>query len=216
MSATTPSTSSPASETEWGQLVSAMKRYWWIIVLLPSVAVATAYLVQRNQDYQSNVRATVLLPGDTEQPGNSERPELMVLDDLAPFIRSRAFATDVHGVMPSTSLSIEQVQLALNGSRYSRILTVTVSGPQSDEVAQIASAVESALPAAIDGYLVPDEGPSATVRIIDPPSEPTRHRDSDLLKLLVTGAFGLLLGSLVAVTIDSARTGSFQTETESK
>ena len=82
-----------------GQLMSIIRRRWWIVLLLPIVAVTATYLFQRNEPYQSTVRATVLIPGDTEDPGNSERPELMVLDDLPPFIRSHAFASDVHAAM---------------------------------------------------------------------------------------------------------------------
>ena len=48
----------------------------------------------------------------------------MVLDDLPPFIRSYAFASQVHAAMADTDLSVEEVQSTLDGSRYSRVLTV--------------------------------------------------------------------------------------------
>lgn len=187
-----------------GQLVSVIRRRWWIVLLLPIVAVMATYLFQRNEPYQSTVRATVLIPGDTETPGDSERPELMVLDDLPPFIRSYAFARQVHAAMPDTDLSIGQVQSTLDGSRYSRVLTVYVTNENIDQVKTIAKAAESVLPVAINDYLMPaDDAQEATVRVIDPPSTPTRDRDGHWLQLLITAALGVLIGSLIAIAVGS-------------
>lgn len=186
-----------------GQVMSVIRRRWWIVVLLPIVAVMATYFFQRNEPYQSTVRATVLIPGDTEQPGNSERPELMVLDDLPPFIRSYAFASQVQAAMANAGLTIEQVQSTLDGSRYSRVLTVFVTSENASEVERIATAVESVIPEAINDYLVPTGGEQATVKIIDPPSTPTRNRDGHWLQLLVTAALSVLIGSLIAIAIGS-------------
>lgn len=186
-----------------GQIMSVIRRRWWIVLLLPVVAVLATYVFQRNEPYQSTVRATVLIPGDTEDPGNSERPELMVLDDLPPFIGSYAFATQVQAAMPESDLTIEQVQSTLAGSRYSRVLTVAITSEDRNEVAQIASAVEKVIPEAINDYLIPTGGEPATVKIIDPPTAPTRDRDGHWLQLLLTAALGVLIGSLIAIAIAS-------------
>ncbi len=199
-----------------GQIISVVRRRWWIVLLLPVVAVVTTYLFQRSEPYQSTVRATVLIPGDTEIPGNSERPELMVLDDLPPFVRSYAFASQVHAVMPDTTRSIEQVRSSLDASRYSRVLTVFISSQDARDAEAIAAAVESALPQAINDYLMPADGQQATVRIIDPPSPPTRDRDGHRLQLLLTGALGILIGSLIAIAIGSRDVFPVQSATEAK
>jgi capsular polysaccharide biosynthesis protein len=186
------------------QLMSVIRRRWWIVLLLPVVAVMATYLFQRNEPFQSTVRATVLIPGDTEDTGNSERPELMVLDDLPPFIRSYAFASQVQAAMSDTDLSIDEVQSTLDGSRYSRVLTVYVTSEDVARVDEIAKATESVLPAAINDYLMPsDDSQQATVRIIDPPSAPTRDRDGHWLQLLITAALGVLIGSLIAIAVGS-------------
>ena len=199
-----------------GQLMAVMRRRWWIVLILPIVAVATTYLFQRSEPYQSTVRAMVLIPGDTEIPGNAERPELMVLDDLPPFLRSHAFASQVQAAMPGSELSIDQVQSTLDGSRYSRVLTVSITDADRARVEAIAQAAQSVLPAAIDEYLMPDDGQQATVRIIDPPSPPTRDRDGHRLQLLLTGALGILIGSLIAIAIGSRDGVSRQPRNESK
>lgn len=185
------------------QVVSVIRRRWWIVLLLPIVAVLATWLFQRQEPYQSTVRAIVSIPGDTEDPGNSERPELMVLDDLPPFVRSHAFARLVHDAMPTNEWTVDQIGSTLDGSRYSRILTVTITNDDADMVRQVASGVELALPGAVDAFLMPDDGPSATVRIIDPPTEPTRQRDGHWLQLLITAALGVLIGSLIAIAIGS-------------
>lgn len=199
-----------------GQLISVIRRRWWIVLLLPLVAVTATYLFQRSEPYQSTVRATVLIPGDTEDPGNSERPELMVLDDLSPFIRSHAFASDVHAAMAGTDLTIDEVKSTLDGSRYSRVLTVYVTSENEAEVAEIATAVESILPESINGYLMPDDSGVATVRIIDPPSTPSRDRDGHWLQLLITTALGVLIGALIAIAVGSRDVPGNQSSTEAK
>lgn len=199
-----------------GYLLSVVQRRWWIVVLLPVVAVLATYAFQRQEPFQSTVRATVLIPGDTENPGNSERPELMVLDDLPPFVRSYAFASQVQAAMPSSKLSIEQVQSALDGSRYSRVLTVNVTSEDQANAVAIAKAAESVLPAAINDYLMPGDAQVATVRIIDPASVPTRDRGGHLLQLLTTAAMGILIGSLVAIAVGTRDSAAIQASTEEK
>ncbi|MCC6674745.1 MAG: hypothetical protein IT339_06085 [Thermomicrobiales bacterium] len=199
-----------------GQVLSIVRRRWWIVVLLPIVAVLTTYLFQRNEAYQSTVRATVLIPGDTEIPGNSERPELMVLDDLPPFLRSWAFASQVQAAIPGTPLSIEQVQSALDGSRYSRVVTVSITDGDPQKVKAIAGAADSVLPAAINEYLMPDDGPVATVRIIDPPTAPSRDRGGHRLQLLLTASLGLLIGALLAIAVGSRDIAPPQPRAEAK
>lgn len=199
-----------------GQLMSVIRRRWWIVLLLPLVAVTATYLFQRNEPYQSTVRATVLIPGDTEDPGNSERPELMVLDDLPPFIRSHAFATDVLAAMDGASLTVDQIQSTLDASRYSRVLTVYVTSENEQEVQEIAAAAESVLPDSINSYLMPDDGGIATVRVIDPPSTPSRDRDGHWLQLLITAALGVLIGALIAIAVGSRDGAVAQSSTEAK
>ena len=199
-----------------GQLMSVIRRRWWIVLLLPLVAVTATYLFQRNESYQSTVRATVLIPGDTEDPGSSERPELMVLDDLPPFIRSHAFASDVHAAIDGATLTVDQVQSTLDASRYSRVLTIYVTSENEQEVEEIAAAAESVLPDSINSYLMPDDGSLATIRIIDPPSTPSRDRDGHWLQLLITAALGVLIGGLIAIAVGSRDGAVTQLSTDAK
>src|SRR5262245_1494871 len=112
---------------ELPELIAILRRRWWAVVLVPLLVAGLLVWQSRHRPYQVGLRATVLLPGDTEIPGNSERPELMVLDDLPPLVRSRAFAEGVRSEMVGTTLTVEDVQASLSGSRYSRVLTVLIT-----------------------------------------------------------------------------------------
>jgi len=87
---------------------------------------------------------------------------------------------------------------------------------RSPDVEAIAGAVESVLPTAINDYLMPDDGPVATVRIIDPPSAPSRDRDGHRLQLLLTASLGLLIGALLAIAIGSRDIAPPQPRAEAK
>jgi capsular polysaccharide biosynthesis protein len=189
----------PSSTFDTERALLAIRDRWWLLLLMPVVALIVASIWMRFEPYHTTVKATVLLPGDTEDPGNTERPELMMLDDLPSLIRSWVFAEGVHAGMQGTDATVAEVQGSLDGSRYSRVLTVTVSDGSADRVSEIAESVESQLPTLINDYLVPAEGEQATVRIIDPPGVPERQRENDVLQLFLIGVTALLAGAIIAV-----------------
>ena len=140
----------------------------------------------------------MLLPGDTEIPGNSERPELMMLDDLPTLVRSRVFAEGIHEAMTGPDLSVEEVQSTLDGSRYSRIVTVSISDEDADVVTAVGHAVEQQLAQLVNEYLVASDGEQATVRIINPAGTPSQSNDNLLVQLLLAGGAGFILGTVIA------------------
>ena len=62
--------------------VAAIRRWWWLIVLALVASLAIGWVLTPNPAWTTSFRATVVIPGDTEDTGSAERPELMVLDDL--------------------------------------------------------------------------------------------------------------------------------------
>jgi capsular polysaccharide biosynthesis protein len=159
-------------------LVRALARSWWLIAGVALVSTVAARLLLPDAPYQVTIKASVIVAGDTEMPGQAERPELMVLDDLLPLVESPVFAELVHDSLPSPAaedISTEDVHDALSGSRYSRILSVTVSGSSPERVEAIGDAVNGALPAAVGTYLVAPGDTEPTVRIIDPGGAPEQQ-----------------------------------------
>jgi capsular polysaccharide biosynthesis protein len=187
---------------ELSELFAMLRRRWWLIVLVPIVVAGILVWHGRTRPYQISLRATVLIPGDTEIPGNSERPELMVMDDVPALVTSRVFAEGVHAAMPGTSLSVEEVQSALSASRYSRVLTVLVTREDPAHAREIAAAVEETLPDLVNRYLIPAGGAPATVNVIDPPGKPSRSRPNDEVKFVVLLMVAAAVGGGLAIVSD--------------
>lgn len=186
----------------------ALRKRWWLVILVPAVVLPLLILRARIQPFQSSLNAVVLIPGDTEIPGNSERPELMVLDDLPALVASRVFAEAVTEHMSardgaaSEATDVNAVQAALSGSRYSRILTVTVTQESRDDARRIAESAAAVLPGVINRYLVADSTSPATVQIIDPPSEPTRSRPNQTLILTAMTLVAIAVGAGLALAAE--------------
>ncbi len=189
---------------ELPELIAILRRRWWLVLLAPVIVAGLLVWQGRTRPYQVSLRATILIPGDTEIPGNSERPELMVLDDLPPLVRSHAFAEGVHAEIPGTALTVEDVASSLNATRYSRVLTVVVTRGHAGEATEIAQAVQRTLPDLINRYLIPVGGAPATVNVIDPPGDPTRSRPNDGLKAAVLLLAALVAGGGLALLVDLA------------
>ncbi|MDQ3541915.1 MAG: hypothetical protein M3440_14645 [Chloroflexota bacterium] len=152
-------------------LLKALGQSWWLIAGVAVLSAAGAWFFLPDAPYQVTVEASVVLAGDTENPGRAEQPELMVLDDLLPLVESPVFAELVHRsltALPGENISEGDVQDALSGSRYSRIQSITVSDSSPERAEAIGEAVTIALPEAVATYLVAPGDTEPVVRIIDP------------------------------------------------
>lgn len=185
------------------EVVLVLLKRWWLVLLVPAVALPLLIVRARMAPYQATLNAVVLIPGDTETPGDSEKPELMVLDDLPSLVSSRVFAEAVAASAPVAGgeLTVDDIQASLGATRYSRVLTITVTRDDREDVSAIGAAVASVLPNQVNTFLVADPAKPATVQIIDPPSAPTRSRPNGMLIIfaltLVAAAAGCAL-ALVA------------------
>ena len=149
---------------------------------VPAVALAGLIYRERTLPFQASLRASVVIPGDTEIPGSAEKPELMVMDDAPGLVTSRAFAEAVVAKI-GAGVTAGQVQADLSSSRYSRLLSITATDGDANKVKTIAGAAGDVLPAMVNQYLVADPAKPAAVQTIDPVSEPTRSRAN--AKLLI-------------------------------
>ncbi|CAN5474679.1 hypothetical protein BH09CHL1_BH09CHL1_05480 [soil metagenome] len=183
-----------------------IRRWWWLLIALPLVGLIAGFVLTRNQPYVSTVSATVLIPFDTEDPGNSERPELMILDDSPSVVSSRAFAELVYGQLPTAQqvdLSVDNVKDSLTATRYSRVLTVNASNASKADAEAIAKAVAVVLPSAVNTFMVADGAPQATVKIIDPASDATQDRMGRLTRIVAQAAAAFVLAMVLAFVLDA-------------
>ena len=182
----------------------AIRRWWWLIALSLVGSLAIGWLLTPEPAWTTSFRATVLIPGDTEDTGSAERPELMVLDDLGPFVESWAFAEAVATRM-GDDVAVEDIDGMLDGSRYSRIATVTISGDDRDEVLAVANAAADVFPDQVNAYLVAPGAAEATVQVIDPPRDPARDATMRWLRITGIGLIGAAAATVVLVLLTPSR-----------
>jgi capsular polysaccharide biosynthesis protein len=185
------------------EIVAVIIRRWWMVVLVPLVALAAMIYRDRTLPYQSTLRASVVFTGDTEIPGNAEKPELMVMDDAPGLVTSRAFAEAV-AAKTGAGVTVADVQASLGASRYSRLLSITATNDDAARAKTIATAAGDVLPEMVNQYLVANPATPATVQIIDPASEPTRSRPHQKLIILAETCVALAAGAFLAVIVDYA------------
>jgi capsular polysaccharide biosynthesis protein len=188
---------------ELSEIIGAMIRRWWIVLLVPAIALAGLIYRERTLPFQATLRASVVIPGDTEIPGSAEKPELMVMDDAPGLVMSRVFA-DAVAAKIGAGVTAGQVQADLSSSRYSRLLSITATDGDANKAKTIAGAAGDVLPAMINQYLVADPAKPAAVQIIDPVSEPTRSRANVKLLIAAETCVALVAGAFLAVVIDLA------------
>lgn len=173
-------------------LLSAIRRSWWLVCGATILGMAAAWVFLPPARYQVTIQAAVMVAGDVDRPGRAERPELMVLDDLLPLVESPAFAGLVQDFLAppwDERIGVEEIEDALSGSRYSRILSVIVSASSPERAGAIGAAVNSALPHAVTGFLVAPGDAQPTVRIIDPGGPPEQPLLRRWLAIGVIGMF---------------------------
>ncbi len=173
-------------------LLEAARRLWWVVGGLAILCMAVGWLVLPQAPYQVTIQASVMVPGNIERPGRAERPELMVLDDLLPLVESPAFATLVRESLAplwDQRVSVADIENALSGSRYSRILSVTVATSSPERSRAIGDAVNTALPQAVLRFLVAPGDAEPAVRIIDPGGTPEQLLLRRWLAIGVIGMF---------------------------
>jgi hypothetical protein len=182
-------------------LLRAIRRYWWIALLTPAIVLASLLIRNLTAPYQTSFRASILLPGDTEIPGSSERPELMILDDLGPVVSSRAFA---EMAAQASGMPADAIDRHLSASRYSRIATITAKADDRATSRQIANAAAQVLPEAINTLMVAQGGQAATVKVIDPPATTTRGDPNQWRVTALATVAALAVGCFLAVVADAS------------
>lgn len=185
----------------------ALRRSWWLVLGVPLVALALQVVQIQTAPYRAEFRAVVVLPGDTEIPGSSERPELMILDDVPQLVESALFAGRVRGELDGRGVSLEPsaIRSALAATRYARTVTVVARDDDRARAESIASGAEVVLPTVVNEALVAGAGPRATVTIIDPAGAARRGEPDQWRVAAIVTAGMLFVGVLAALTLDGLR-----------
>lgn len=189
--------------------LEAVLRRWWLVMALPLAVLIGTLLTSASQPYVASVRATVLLPGDTQETGNADDPSRMLMDSAPLVIESNAFAravaSELPRSMPNGRLDAADVESSLSARYYSYVLTVEARRDDAQEALAIARAVQEVLGDSINQYLVGASGQTANVQIIDPPGRALRDGADRALVVVVQTVVALVVGlglAALAGTLD--------------
>lgn len=188
---------------ELRRVLTVLLRRWWLVAGLPVVVLLGSLAASSSQPYQATVRAEILLPADPEDPGNAERPELMIMDDGPIVMTSPEVAELVRSALDSPigggpMLDTAEIQDSLSSERFSRILTITATRDDPDEALAIGQAVATVLDDAVNTFMVAEGATKATVRIIENPEEAIRDVESRRLVMVVQTLVALAAGAGLA------------------
>ncbi len=196
--------------------LAALRRRWWVLLGLPLIVLVGTLTLSPAAPFTTELRSTVLIPGDTEDTGSAERPELMVLDDLPPLITSDVFAEAILEQMGANgtarSMELAEVKSSLSGSRYSRVVTVTVSNTDAPDARAIAEAAVTVLPNVVNEYLVAPGSQPATVHVIDRPDEPTPATRARWLRIGVSTMAAFFAACAIIAVVEALPPGRVESQ----
>ena len=194
--------------------VRALRRYWWLVVAIPTLALAVQVAQIRSAPFRAEFRVVVVLPGDTDDLGRSERPELMIMDDVPQLVGSTLFAERVRTQMEIGGVGVElsRVEGSLSATRYARTVTVATRDDEEEVAVAIAAAAEASFASAVNEALVAGTSQSATITVLDPVDGARRGEpDQWRVAFIVTAAMAFV-GVLAALVLDGARRSAPSTE----
>jgi capsular polysaccharide biosynthesis protein len=190
------------------------RRLWLIVALL--VIVGASFLVYAPQSPTSFVANMRFVVGIQPEPGSGYTYDRYytwltaeyLLDDMAEVVKSQAFANDV-AALAGLDVPVGAIQGATSAGKLHRILNVSVTWHNQEELARIANAIVQNLVERGNVYFAQLATDQALVSVIDPPTifqpGPSLRQRLDLpLRLmlaLVVGVFGAFVWNYLDDTL---------------
>jgi len=195
-----------------------IKRRLWLVLILMAVLVLSYFLFRRPEQtcYVANMRLVVGLRPETSAGSYYTYDRYYtwltaeyLLDDFAEVVKSEMFARDVAAVA-GIDLPAGAIHGATSTGKLHRILSVSITWPDPDELTSIADAVVQVMRNRGSTYFAQLSTDSATISVIDPPTiqqvGPSLRQRLDLpLRLLLGLAAGVGLAFLLHYMDDTVR-----------
>ncbi len=200
--------------TYWNIIV---KRLWLILVLMALFLLSYFLLAhQAPPSYTATMRFVVGIKPEAVTGGYYTYDRYYtwltaeyLLDDLAEVVKSRAFAADV-ATMAGTNIPAGVIQGSTSAGKLHRILTVTMTWGNPDELARLADALTRVLRERGATYFAQLSTENAVISVIDPPAigpvgASLRQRLDLPLRLLLALVLGIALTFLLDYLDDTIR-----------
>jgi len=199
-----------------------VRRWLWIVILLPLVVLAGSLALRRPATplHQATMRLSVgVIPEDsggqyyTYDSYYAWTASEYLADDFSEIVRSRLFAEDVLARLRAqgrSDLDVGAIQGATSPKKTHRILSVTITASSDAQAMAIAAAIADVLQENAGKYLAQLSARRAAIAIIDPPalvpvSVGLRQQLDLPLRLVLALAVALGLAFLLDYLDDSLR-----------
>ncbi len=197
---------------ELRQYWAIFRRWFWIPLGLAILAGGLSVVLapKPQTTYSATLRAMVGVPPEPRTPDKFAydgyyawvASEYLV-DDLSEVVKSQLFAKDVAAELGDPSISAAQIQGQQATKRTHRLLEVTVTGSNGDQVGRIAGAVAKVLDKNAQKYVTQLSLGAASIEVVDQPvvtAQTTGLRGN--LDILVRAALGFAAGLAIALLLN--------------
>jgi len=195
-----------------------IRKRLWIIVLLLVVLTLSYVAVEHGQaaTYTANMRFVVGLRPESNVEHNYTYDRYYtwltaeyLIDDLAEVVKSQVFAQDV-ATLAGVAVPPGSIQGATAAGKLHRILTVSITWHDPDELSRIANAVVQVLRERGGSYFAQLTTENTVISLIDPPAvvkvAPSLRQRLDLpLRLILALFLGIVLAFLLDYIDDTVR-----------
>lgn len=184
-----------------------LRRYWWLVfgITVLAFVIASAAIPA---PWHTQFRAVILFPANPDLTAVAQTGEAIVYDDAALLANSDAFRQQVYAQLPEDLQAVmtpDDVGNMLTGTRYSRAVTMTISGSSRERVKAVADATELAFPEAVKTYIMPPEWAETKVEFLDQAREPVRQTRERWIAVGAITAAAFLFGLGIVALTESLR-----------
>lgn len=186
--------------------VKALFRWWWLLLLVPLLALALAYFVLfPTAPWQVTWNTVITFAGNPAKASSFEYADFIVLDDMEHLLHSDVLGDQVYMQLPeeiTSRYSREEIGQMYSSYRHARFVQIWVTGDDPDVVETVARATEAVLPDAMNEYLIPPDNANypGKVETVDRIGEPVQLTMDRLKKVAaVTAAGGVIALCLVGI-----------------
>ncbi|MDX1584375.1 MAG: Wzz/FepE/Etk N-terminal domain-containing protein [Thermoanaerobaculia bacterium] len=189
--------------------IGAIRRGWWLILLLLALAVVTAFwLTSRERPvYETSATLVVAPSGDIEEPDEIVRAletleRRTVVATFARIPTTRESRDAVAGMLDLEDSDLRGFRIRGSVVPNTNLIRVSATGPNPDRVAAVANAAASLT--AVEAEKLYRIYSLRTVASATPPRRPD-YPDPQR-NLIVAGFIGLALGLVAALALERVRT----------
>lgn len=174
-----------------------LRRWWWMIVVFPILAMAIAWFAAPEPEYESRWTVNIFFD-DPLLTNNPNYIDFVLLDDYHHLIRTGAFGDVLYLRLPEAvqeQLSRNDFGQMVESSRHAHFVEIVVSGDDPELVKIVAETIEANSEEVVNFYLIPPTytGGSANVNTLDPITTPEVNSTPRLTLVAAVGVATLLV-----------------------